>query len=664
MEKEVKREKEFSNKASEDIIQAESLMNSGKYHEALLILNKCEEKGELNTSDKLSCHLIQSSVLKYLGNYQKSYRFGEKAYQESKNMESHLHTIDALASMAYAQVWIGDFEKAEDLILEGENLLKSLKHASLKELEQREGSILYVKAVFSIFQGDIQQSLEYAKYSLEIREKYGNKHEIVESLNTIGWAYSFLKSDLDIALKYAERCQALSKEINHQQIIHFSYVNLGVIYALKGDFEKGLNYHKQALQFFEATNNMQWISGTIGNIADIYMHKGKFDLAVDYRKKSLKLAHKMGNAWFIANNIASLIEVFIFKGDNQSAKALLEELKQLNDQENNKWIEMEYLFARAIILKSSPRTQNRAEAEKILKKVIQREIIPNLDINVSAIVNLCELLLDELRITNDIGVLDDLNPYINKLLEIAKKTNSYWVLTEAYILQAKLALLTLDLKQSRRLLIKAQDIAEKHGMYRLAAKVSFEHDELLQKLKLWEQLKDTESSLSERLKLTNVAEQMKSMIQKRRNEIPKTIEENPIMILVISEGGIPTFSKLFAETFAVEDDLISSFLAAFNTFSDEIFSEGLDRASFGEFTLLMKPISTFLVCYLFKGQSYSAQRKIQHLVEKIEKNKDLLDEFKNYYQTNQIIRLEDNPILNSLITDIFIEKKFNNRKIR
>ena len=650
------KEENSVHKEPEDIVQAEKHMNSGKYNEALLLLNNLEKKTSLNASDLLSCHLKQSSILNKLGQYQESYSIAETAYQESQNLKSYLQSVDALVWMSHALVWIGDLEKAENLIVESEALLEALVKESSIDLEQREASIAFVKAVISWFRGDMNQSLEYGKYSLKLREKYGNNHKILESLFAIGMAYSFSKSDLDTGLRYAERCQILAEEINHRQILNFTYMNLGVINGLKGEYEKALIYYKQCLPFFEESNNIQWISATLSNIAIVYFHQGKFDLSTNILEKCLSLVKEIGNSWFIAVNLCNLIETLRIKGDLEQAKKFLEELKQLNDEQNNNWIKMAYLFSKAAILKESPRIHNRAKAEKILKHVIQRELIPNLDINIDAIVNLCDLLLDELCITNNIGVLEDLNPYIMQLLDLAQKTNSFWVLAETYVLQAKLALLTLDLKGARRLLTQAQQIAEKQGIHRLAVKISIQHDDLLQKLNIWKSLKDSESSLSERIKLTNVEKQMKNMIQKRRNEIPEIHEEKPVMILVISEGGGPAFSKLFGETLFIEDDLISSFLAAFNQFSGELFSEGLDRATFGQYTLLMKPISTFLVCYLFEGQSFYAQKKIQDFVENIENNDNLLERFDRYYHTNQIIKLEEVPLLKSLVAEIFIEK--------
>jgi hypothetical protein len=63
-----------------------------------------------------------------------------------------------------------------------------------------------------------------------------------------------------------------------------------------------------------------------------------------------------------------------------------------------------------------------------------------------------------------------------------------------------------------------------------------------------------------------------------------------------------------------------------------------------------------MICYLFKGQSFLAQKRIENLVENIEKNKELLEKFNEYYKTNQILTLEDVPQLNSIITETFSEK--------
>jgi len=59
-----------------------------------------------------------------------------------------------------------------------------------------------------------------------------------------------------------------------------------------------------------------------------------------------------------------------------------------------------------------------------------------------------------------------------------EKSNSFWILGETYLLQAKLALISLNLEEARRLLTKGQRIVEKYELNHLAIKISNEHDEV------------------------------------------------------------------------------------------------------------------------------------------------------------------------------------------
>ncbi|MEE9378755.1 MAG: hypothetical protein V3V33_12055 [Candidatus Lokiarchaeia archaeon] len=47
----------------------------------------------------------------------------------------------------------------------------------------------------------------------------------------------------------------------------------------------------------------------------------------------------------------------------------------------------------------------------------------------------------------------------------------------------------------------------------------------------------------------------------------------------------------------------------------KFFLEGLDRAKYGEYTVLMKSVDTFLVCYLFKGQSFLPKQKLAYFAD-------------------------------------------------
>ncbi len=274
------------------------------------------------------------------------------------------------------------------------------------------------------------------------------------------------------------------------------------------------------------------------------------------------------------------------------------------------------------------------------------------------LIQLCDLYLTELHKTNNLEVLDEIDLLINRLLAISRNSHSYWILCETYILQARVALITLDLKKARRLLSQGQQVAERYGLNLSARKISNEHDELLKQLAIWKNFKKLEVTLTERLKLTRINEQMDGMLRKRAIEPEDIQDEESVVILIISEGGNPVFSQSFVEGWSFQDHLFGGFLSAVNSFSDEMFSQGLDRAIFGEYTILMKAVSPFLVCYLFKGQSFLPQQRLKHFVDSIQKNKEIWDIIEKYHKANRFIKETDIPSLDLLVNEVFIKRAF------
>jgi tetratricopeptide (TPR) repeat protein len=432
-------------------------------------------------------------------------------------------------------------------------------------------------------------------------------------------------------------------------------MNLALISRIKGELKKVLMYYEQCLPVFEKYNNITMFAITLNNTGSVYREMGDLDQALVYLERGLGVAKKTRNNWLISLNLGSIIETLVPKGEIEQAQRYLEQLEEINEKEDNKMIKLWYLFCKALVLKTSSRIHNRAKAQELLRQIVQGEII-SYEITIFALLNLCDLLLDELRTTNNIEILDEIQPLITQLLEIAEGLNSFWILGETYLLQAKLALIKLDLTEARRLLTQGQQIAEKYGLKSLAMKISNEHDELLKQLSIWEYFKQTKSSLEERLKLSRLSEQMEIMAKKRVIEPLDIIEEIPVVILIMSEGGIPIFSQIFAEEWSFQDHLFGGFLNAVNSFSNEMFSKGLDRAIFGEFTLLMKAANPFLVCYLFKGQSYIAQQRIKYFVDNIQTNNNIWQGLNKFFQTNREIQLKDIPSLKPVISEIFIDK--------
>jgi len=326
--------------------------------------------------------------------------------------------------------------------------------------------------------------------------------------------YAFLKGELDIALKYIEKGLEISENINWKYGRALGLLTKGVVSNLQGEVEPSIVYHKQSLTIFKELNNKDFIATIHNNLSCIYVIIGDLERALESIDSSINYNKEQGKLQNLANNYDNLIALLIEKDDLERAWKTLEELEHLKDQLNNKHTDLLYLYNKAFILKTSPRSRNRIEAEDIFKQIIEDESI-SYEMIIHTLLNLCELLLTELRITNDLSVLEEIDTYIDQLLELAEKGHSFILFAEIYFLKAKLALLIIDLKSARRFLTQAQRIAERFGYSQLVIKISQEHEKLQKQLKMWENLKEKEISLSERMKLAGMEEQMKNLLQNR-----------------------------------------------------------------------------------------------------------------------------------------------------
>jgi hypothetical protein len=347
-----------------------------------------------------------------------------------------------------------------------------------------------------------------------------------------------------------------------------------------------------------------------------------------------------------------IIYILLAKNDLAQANYYLEEYKQNTKKPES---DIQYQACYALILKASPRIRDHFEAATILQKVIEKFHRSRYPIMAKYIllVSLGDLYLEEFRLSNQMEVLDDLSPVIDLLLKNAKLRNSYSSLAEVKLLQAKLALLQVNMVEARKLLIEAQQIADEHDLQLLAGEISREHDQLMEELKLWESIKKEQASVAERLKLASLDGVMGRLQGRSAIEVPEVSIEEPILLLIMDKSGVSYFNHSFIGDWDF-DDLFSSFMSAFNTFSGEIFSKSIDRIKIGENTILINPIEPFLACYIIKGQSYPAQQKLTRFSDTIKASPEIWDALNKAVTTGEILELEDPPSLGACVNEIFI----------
>jgi len=635
-----------------ELIQAEKLIEEGKIEKALQIVNDFGKKKDLSHHERTAYYIVKSYFAFLFFDRKNFAKYAKMGYQESKKLENSLLLLDVHIRMAGSLLFNFKINEASEFIKKSEGLLKRLPQELSTELTKRKTRILLIKGVIFQQKGEFEKAKEYLEESLVIQEKLDLKVDIALSLFQLG-QISWQNGDLNRALEYIESSKILFTNFNLIHFLHRCYMQFGIIYHAKGELDRGLWYNEQVLAFAEKEKDVRFSSVIYNNIGNLYKEKGDYDRALEYLEKSLAIGEEILLDIQKFGIIDSLFHLALNMNDLEQAQRYLNRIKQTADQEKDLIVDLLYRIDRAVYLKNSPRALNRGKAEEILKQVIE-EGIHIWEFLIIALLNLCDLLLFELHATGEPEILDELQAYISQLFDAVKNSRSYSLLAETYLLQARLSLITLDMIKARQFLTKAQEIADKYGLNRLAIQISDEHDELLNKLDVWEKLKETKAPLTERMKLARPNEQMERMIRKREIKKPVLETEQPVLLNIISKENSIIFSNPFTADMTFDANRIVDFLSAFHSFSDQIFYENLDRVKFLNYTVLMRAIDSLTISYIFKGKSYSARQKLVHFNNALKNESEILGYLISAAQDNQFLTIREIPSIEEIITESFL----------
>ncbi|MFW9773836.1 MAG: TIR domain-containing protein [Promethearchaeota archaeon] len=636
-----------------DLIKAENLLSEGRDYEAIPILNKLVKNPTLSLSDEI----ILSSLLIRLGDWEKTVKIAEQAYQKAQKVQDYLQSINAILNLAYSLTVIGDLDRSSKLLEKSGELYRILSKDYQANLEELEAYKAFITGYLSFFLGKKEDSLKYIRKSLELRENIGNKQHIAESYLELSNYYRISEMDIDRAFYYTNKCLKIAEEIHYLRLIASAHFNLGFIYSSKGELETGLSYYVLALSHFEKTNNFIKYLGTMNNMALIYRAQGKLDKSTELLGKCIELVEGTKNNWLKVGYNVGMVEVCLDKGDIEKAKEYSERVRQLRDIEKSPYINRDYKYTKALILKESLRFKDRVKAEKLLRSLIEDENVI-FEIKIEGLLHLCDLLFYELKLTHEMEIINEIKVLIKQLLILTEKSQSYWHYVESYVLQAKFSLITLNIKDARQLLTKAQYIAQKHGFDRLVKKISSEHDDLLKKMELWEEFKQSNAPIEDRLELAHLSDQTLRMIRRSAGILLDVKAEKPILLVIITIEGAIILSNPFTSDMTISENNFNEFLSSFMSLSEQIFSELFDRVKLGKNTVLIKLIDDFYICYIFQGQTYTAQHKMKHFSEAINKETQFLELLKTAKDEGRVIQVNNTPI-EDLIIESFMSDPAN-----
>ncbi|MBA7626428.1 hypothetical protein ES703_33877 [subsurface metagenome] len=154
----------MSHSEAEELTQAKKLIDECKLDKADQLIKNFEEKGGHTLHDIVLCHLLNCELLYWRSLYKDVVKLAEQTYKESLGLGKNLLSVDALYYITRTLISSRNLEKAEEIIKQGEELLKTLTHELPKDYKQREAYIELLKGLFYnpiyIDKGDPDLALE------------------------------------------------------------------------------------------------------------------------------------------------------------------------------------------------------------------------------------------------------------------------------------------------------------------------------------------------------------------------------------------------------------------------------------------------------------------------------------------------------------------------
>jgi len=444
--------RKISKSIQSEISEAIKFYEDYKLDLALQSLNKLTQGQieELPIEFQLQFHTLKGRILVTMENYGDALTSAENSYEiasRSEKFHDSIEKIDSFLLLAEILMRTGKYEKSAEILNEVDKLINNLPDNLYKLKKERRAEKLKILHWLNFNTGKVDEIRTLLEELHEIYSELGDLHNLASNYSFKGWGF-FFQGDLDEALNNLNKSNEIFKKIEKSPFFRDIEVrNLllyGAISVNRGDLFDALNYNNKALNLAKEYNFLIYIYYTLNNLGCIYLELADWEKSILYHSKALKIAENMQDVFSIANSLDGLFETTLNKGDINTAEEYLERIRKINDQEQNKRINQILRCREALLLRKSKRTRDLGKAQEILEEISEEEIL-HIELTISAMINLSEMLILEFKESKDPEVLNELNPIINKLVEIAESQQSYLVMTESLLLKSKVATISLNL---------------------------------------------------------------------------------------------------------------------------------------------------------------------------------------------------------------------------
>jgi len=155
-----------------------------------------------------------------------------------------------------------------------------------------------------------------------------------DAFSSIGISW-YLRGGLDSAIVYYQKGIEIFKEIDHQQGLSKTTMNLGNVYYFKGDYAQTIKYYTECLEAQERLKDTLGQAQVMSNIGTVNLMQDELTEAKSYFEKAIKLYKTTSDKVNLGTCINNLGLVFLDRKEFVTAKSKFTEALKISRQEGN-----------------------------------------------------------------------------------------------------------------------------------------------------------------------------------------------------------------------------------------------------------------------------------------------------------------------------------------
>lgn len=425
----------------------------------------------------------------------------------AKNKLAIAHSLDFLAQSYYQK---NDYKKFYELSKERLVIAEEL------EIEGMIANTYNNIGLYYLVIGEYDEALNYYNRSLEIYQNINRENAIALTQEKCGFVY-FLKGDFNKAIEFYDKAYPVLKEYQPQGWYEI-LSGFAAVYIQKGELDRALVFLDQLMTIHKGLQNLLGISSVLSEQGMIYWQKGMKEQALSFIQESLEIRQKISNKALVSASLSYLIQFNVELNNIEEAKKYFESLDLINKEIKNKHVSQYHKYSEALILKTSSNLRDRIKSELLFEQLVEEDIFYS--VLVQVLLHICDILLLEMKETNEPEVMKKIHKHVNRLQELSEKNKSHVLLVETLRLKAQLALLEFEVEEARKILLDAQNIAQKNGLDRLVLTLLKQQEDLIKQSIELKKLEKTSSSISHRMSVVKLEDTVENI---KRTSLTKTI---------------------------------------------------------------------------------------------------------------------------------------------